>query len=237
MTPAGTNRLLNSLTSESRNLILAASKPVILPLKRPFYIPENAPQNACFITSGLASIVATTEDGDTAEVGIIGKDGFVGAAHMIGPAVVSTSSFMQMEGAGIEVPFSHLQELFHSSTEIRGRILEFVQEQLLTVSQVAACNRMHDVEARLARWMLMAQDRTESDVLIFTQEFLGMMLGSRRTTVTLVAGTLQRLGYIEYSRGRVRILDRPALEDAACDCYQITKKLQAGLYADSQAGK
>jgi CRP-like cAMP-binding protein len=129
------------------------------------------------------------------------------------------------------VPLEHLQQLYRSSTEVRDRILEFQQEQALTVSHIAACNRLHDVEARLARWLLMAQDRTQSDMLKLTQEFLGMMLGSRRTTVTLVAGTLQRIGLIEYSRGKVKILDRRGLEEVACDCYQVSKALQAALYS------
>jgi CRP-like cAMP-binding protein len=108
--------------------------------------------------------------------------------------------------------------------------LEFVQEQTLSVSQIAGCNRLHEAEARLARWLLMAQDRTRSDVLNFTQEFLAMMLGAQRTTVTLVAGDLQRSGLIEYRRGRVKILNRKSLEEAACDCYKVIKNLYNNLY-------
>ncbi len=209
------------------------SSTVGLPLRTVLYSPEQRPEFAYFLTAGIASIVSTTDEGDTAEVGVIGRDGLVGALHLLGPAVVSTSAFMQIEGEGIKVPLDHLQSLFNSSEEIRRRVLEFVQEQTLTVSQVAACNRLHDVEARLARWLLMARDRNDSDVLKLTQEFLGMMLASRRTTVTLVAGTLQRLGLIEYSRGKVKICDPVGLEQLACDCYQITKALQARLYVDT----
>ena len=98
------------------------------------------------------------------------------------------------------------------------------------MSQIAGCNRLHEAEERLARWLLMAQDRTQSDVMYFTQEFLGMMLGSRRTTVTLIAGALQKADLIEYSRGKVRIVDRERLEEAACDCYRIAKDLFSNLY-------
>ena len=101
----------------------------------------------------------------------------------------------------------------------------------MSLSQLAGCNRLHDNEQRLARWLLMAQDRTNTDTLHFTQEFLAMMLGARRTTVTLIAGVLQRQGLIKYQRGRVKILDRAELEAASCDCYQITKELYASLYS------
>jgi hypothetical protein len=104
------------------------------------------------------------------------------------------------------------------------------------VSQIAGCNRLHEAEERLARWLLMAQDRTQSEVLNFTQEFIAMMLGARRTTVTLIAGSLQRANLIEYSRGRVKILDRENLESAACDCYKITKDLYTNLYSQKLPG-
>jgi hypothetical protein len=110
-------------------------------------------------------------------------------------------------------------------------VLEFVQEQAVSLSQLAGCNRLHGNEERLARWLLMAQDRTHSDTLNFTQEFLAMMLGARRTTVTLIAGVLQRQGLIRYQRGKVKILDRANLEAASCDCYKITKELYASLYS------
>ncbi len=137
---------------------------------------------------------------------------------------------MQLDGTALRIPLQELRKVFRSSEEVRSRILEFVQEQALSVSQVAGCNRLHEAEARLARWLLMARDRTQSDLLHFTQEFLAMMLGAQRTTVTMVAGGLQRSGLIEYHRGQVKILDRQNLEDAACDCYQITKNLYQNLY-------
>jgi CRP-like cAMP-binding protein len=231
MTDPNSNRFLKCLSLQAREQILEHATWIDLPMRRTFYRAEERMDHAVFILAGLASVVSTSEDGETAEVGIIGSEGFVGSMHLLGPAVISTSSFMQMPGTGIEVPFKELRKLFLSSEEIRSRVLEFAQEQMLTVSHVAACNCLHDVEARLARWLLMAEDRTGSNILTFTQEFLGMMLGARRTTVTLVAGTLQRVGLIEYSRGRVTLIDREKLEEAACDCYQITKHLQANLYS------
>ena len=178
----------------------------------------------------MASVVATTEEGETAEVGIVGLEGFTGSLQLIGPAPVTTSCFMQLGGTAIRVPFEHMRMLFRTSEEIRDRVLEFVQKQGIVLSHVAGCNRFHEADARLARWLLMARDSTGSDILNFTQEFLGMMLATRRTTVSLVATNLQRTGAIEYSRGRVTILDGAKLESCACECYQITKRLSGNLY-------
>jgi CRP-like cAMP-binding protein len=138
---------------------------------------------------------------------------------------------MQLDGTALRIPLSALLEAFRSSEEIRDRILEVVQQQALSVSQIAGCNRLHGAEERLARWLLMVQDRIESDVLDLTQEFLAEMLGAQRTTVTMVAGALQESGLIEYRRGHVRIVNRPLLEEAACDCYQVVRRLHQNLYS------
>ncbi|AXC11989.1 hypothetical protein ACPOL_2676 [Acidisarcina polymorpha] len=224
------NLLLSSLSAECRDALLANCTAVPLPIKTPLYDANRTPVYAYFMTSGIASVVASTQSGATVEVGVIGHEGIVGSFHILGPAPVSTVSFIQLEGTGLKIPLIELRKAFRSSEEIRDRILEFIQEQALTVSQIAGCNRFHEFDQRLARWLLMAQDRTKSSVLNFTQEFLAMMLGAQRTTVTSVAGGLQERGLIEYRRGHVRILDRERLEAAACDCYQITKQLHANLY-------
>ena len=225
------NRFLTCLSEESREILMSRCVPVDLPIRFSLFEADQVPLHAFFITSGMASIVTAMEDGGTAEVGIVGVEGLIGGIYLLGPAKVSTSSFMQIAGTGLKISLSDLHKAFRTSGEIRDRILEFYQEQSLTVSQVAGCNRLHEAEERLARWLLMAQDRTQSEILNFTQEFLAMMLGSRRTTVTLIAGALQRAGLIEYSRGRVRILDREKLETAACDCYKIARDLFNNLYA------
>jgi CRP-like cAMP-binding protein len=138
-----------------------------------------------------------------------------------------------LEGSALRIPLSELRKAFRSSEEIRDRILEFVQEHALGLGQIAGCHRLHGAEERLARWLLMAQDRVQSDYLYFTQEFLAMMLGARRTTVTVVAGTLQESGLIEYRRGHVKILNRENLVSAACECYQVVSALYKNLYARS----
>jgi CRP-like cAMP-binding protein len=205
---------------------------VALPLRTVLYEANETPSHAYFMTSGLASVVTSMPDGATAEVTFVGREGVVGAIHLLGPAEVPTNCFVQMEGTALKIALPDLREAFDSSEEIRHRILENVQEQALTVSQIAACNRLHESQERLARWLLMAQDRTQSEVLGITQEFLAEMLGARRTTVTVVAGALQRSGYIEYRRGHIRILDRKKLETAACECYKVIHRLYDGLYKD-----
>jgi CRP-like cAMP-binding protein len=224
------NLFLESLSRESKSALVRLCVEVDLPLRKSLYEPGVVPMYAYFMTSGIASVVAMMENGGRAEVGLIGREGVVGSFHLLGPARVSTSCFIQLEATALRIRFADLANFFRTNEEIRERLLEFVQEQAVSLSQLAGCNRLHDNEERLARWLLMAQDRTQTETLNFTQEFLAMMLGSRRTTVTLIAGVLQRRGLIKYQRGKVKILDRTELEAASCDCYQITKELYAGLY-------
>ncbi|AEU37223.1 Crp/Fnr family transcriptional regulator [Granulicella mallensis] len=230
------NLFLASLSPKNREFLLERSTPVTLPLKTVLYNAEEVPSHAYFMTSGIASVVSTMSSGATAEVGIIGREGIVGSLQLLGPGLVPTHCFMQLDGTGLKIPFSELKKAFRSSEDVRDRANEFIQEQVLSLSQLAGCNRFHEAEERLARWLLMVQDRTQSDVLNLTQEFLAMMLGAQRSTVTLVAGSLQRSGLIEYQRGRVKILNRENLEAAACDCYQVTKHLYAKLYKQSTPG-
>ena len=224
------NRLLSILDFKNRDVLNLLCTAVPLPLRTPLYEPGRVPVYAYFLTSGLASVVTPMIDGGTAEVELIGNEGFTGSLHLLGSAPVQTSCFMQMAGSGLRIEFSELRRLFRTSAEVRNRILEFVQEQALVVSQMTGCNRLHEVEARLARWILMAQDRYQSNVLHLTQEFLAQMLGTQRTTVTTVAGSMQRSGLLEYQQGRVKIPDRALLETAACECYGIARNLYTNLY-------
>jgi CRP-like cAMP-binding protein len=229
------NTLLSSLSSDSLKQLLDGSKHIPLPLRWSLYEPELTPEYAYFLTSGIASVVTIDPDGGTAEVGLTGREGAVGVLHILGPAIVPSTCFIQLAGEGYRVPLSQLRHAFDTSPEIRGRVLEFVQAQALSLGQIAGCHRLHGAEERLARWLLMAQDRADSETLNLTQEFLATMLGARRTTVTIIAGVLQKSGLIEYSRGRVRILSRENLEAAACDCYQITRKLYDSLYTSDRS--
>ena len=225
-----TNFLLASLSEPNQALLLTNCIQVPLPLRTSLYKADKAPTHGFFLTSGFASGVTTNTDGDSVEVGMIGAEGVVGGFHLLGPAKAQTDCFIQLEGTALRISMVHLREAFRASPEINARILEFVQSQALSLGQIAGCHRFHEAEGRLARWLLMAQDRAQSDVLNLTQEFLGMMLGARRTTVTMIAGAMQQSGLILYSRGKVTIPNRENLEAAACDCYPIVKALRDGLY-------
>ena len=229
-----TNLLLDVLSSASRDRILAIAKHVTLPLREGLIEPEAQLQYAYFITSGIASVVIELAEGGMAEVALIGREGLVGALDMLGPAQTPSRCFIQMPATAYRVSYAALRALFLESEEIRMRILEVVQQQGMAMSQLAACNKLHEAEPRLARWLLMVQDRVEDETLNLTQEFLAQMLGTQRTTVVMVAGALQRSGIIEYKRGRVKIVSREDLESAACECYGITHRLLKNLYRDKK---
>jgi len=224
------NLLLDSLSEGLRSSIVATGKQVALPLRTMLHEQSQMPQYAYFLTSGIASVVVTMPEGGTAEVALIGREGPVGVMHILGPTPLPAQCFIQMEASAIRVRLEDLRAQFQESPELRKAVLEFVQQQTVTTGQIAACNKLHDAESRLARWLLMTRDRADGDTMQITQEFLADMLGTRRTTVTLVAGSLQRRGLIEYRRGKVTILSRATLEQAACDCYRVTKEALEKLY-------
>ncbi len=223
MIQAPTNLILGMLPAEQRASLMRMLTPVSLPVRTVLYEPERTPLHVHFLTSGMASFVNYMKEGEAVEVGLAGHEGLPEAFHLLGNALLPTNCFMQLQGTGLRMKFRDFEQIFDREESVRKAVLHFVQFQNLVLSQVAACNRLHEVEERLARWLLMVSDRTGDTELRLTQEFLSQMLGARRSTVTLVAGALQRAGLIEYSRGYVKILDRQGLEDTACECYRIVK--------------
>jgi CRP-like cAMP-binding protein len=224
------NLILNALQPELKSSLLARLQPVDLPVSLVLTNPGQIPPFAHFMTSGIASVVTFMSDGVGAEVGVIGREGLVEAIHLLGPATAPTTAFIQVEGTALRMPFTELQQFFTAHSAVSQRILECVQGQGFILSQLAACHGLHEIEERLARWLLMVQDRLQSDHFELTQEFLAEMLGARRTSVTLAAGALQRGGLIKYSRGRIQVIDRTGLEKAACECYPIVRDLVSRLY-------
>ena len=224
------NLILNALPAPQREALIAQMQPVVLPIGTVLYPPGEHPKFAHFMTAGIASVVTFMNSGTGAEVGLIGREGLVEAVNLIGPARPPMTAFIQVEGSALRMSFSKLQEELHAPGSPLPRILEFVQSQGFILSQLAACNGLHEIVQRLARWLLMVQDRLESEKFYLTQEFLAEMLGSRRTSVTLAAGSLQKLGLIEYRRGHITISNREGLMAAACECYPIVHRLTAGLY-------
>ncbi len=224
--------MLQALTPECREQILSLSKEVPLPVRTELQAPEEPPRYIYFLTSGIASVVVSLSEGGSAETALIGREGLTSGYALLGKSNSPTECFMQVAGSGYRMEFEQVRDLFRQSEEIRTRILECVQQQALVTGQVAACNKLHDAEARLARWLLMVSDRTGADSFQLTQEFIAQMLGTRRTTVALVAGVLQRSGFIEYSRGKVTIRSREHLATAACECYDVTRRLMTEMYSD-----
>jgi CRP-like cAMP-binding protein len=227
--PTG-NLLLNALSPELRQAIVDLCRLVELPVRTLLHEQGEMPVYAYFLCSGVGSVVVSMAEGGSAEVGLIGREGVVGAMHVLGPTPTPAQCFIQMEGTGLRIRLSDLRMLFQTNGQFRIYLLQFVQQQIVALEQIAACNKLHDTEERLARWLLMSRDRADQDTMTMTQEFLADMLGTRRTTVTLVAGSLQRRGLIDYRRGKVTIVNRAALEEAACDCYGVCKEALDNLY-------
>jgi CRP-like cAMP-binding protein len=256
MQTSSRNRLLDALSPGCREEVLALSKEVELPVRTQLYWPEEMPQYGYFLTSGIASIVAGLNDGGTAEVGLIGNEGLIGAFHLLGPLPPMTECFIQVPGSGYRIPLPALRRVFLEREEFRGRILEFVQQQSMVVSQVAACNKLHEAEPRLARWLLMIMDRTNNNhastnhngamnnhgsmnnhgaanrhgSVKITQEFVAQMIGTRRTTVNGILGQMQKAGLLDHQRGQIIVPDRLRLEGVACDCYPLILRSLDRLY-------
>lgn len=172
-----------------------------------------------FMENGITSVVTNLREGVTVEVGLMGREGIVGMPALMGGSSMPFHNFVQVAGSGYKIKTELVMREFDRSVKFRNKLLLFFQAQLVQTAQIAACNRRHDVDKRLARWLLSCRDRSDSDLIELTHEFLGQMLGAPRTTITLAAGVLQDAGLIEYSRGHVKIIDRKGLEAAACECY------------------
>ena len=229
--PHRTNRLLESVSNETQQAVLAVSRNVDLPAGQVLFSPGETPAYVYFLLAGLASLAITVPDGGSAEVGVVGREGLVGVRSLLGGNPPIARCFMQIGGSALRVPLLEARRIFHDNAEFRSRVLQYLQAEVNCTTQLAACNKLHQAEERLARWLLTAADRTASDTMPLTQEGLSQMLGTRRTTVALVAGEMQRKGLLRYRRGLVKIANREALTSTACDCYRITHGLLQNLYA------
>lgn len=220
-------------TIRSRNAILAQLPedeyaplakhltPVELPLGMQLSEPNHPIEYVYFLNTGLISTDALTEKGETVEVGVIGREGFSGLPALLDQPQMSHSVVIQGVGDGLRIRSSIMRDEFLKGGMLQQIVHAFTYLQLVQVTQSVLCNRMHEVDARLARWLLTSADRMESESLHLTQEFLAQMLGVQRSTVTVAAGELQRAGMIGYSRGKIHIVDRAALTNVACECYDI----------------
>jgi CRP-like cAMP-binding protein len=179
---------------------------------------------AYFPNDGLLSLVVVLAEGKTVEAGIVGKEGVVGLPALAGLSRSPLREVVQVTGDGLRVAVSTLRELLGNAPQLRYQLERFSVLLGLQVAQTAGCNRLHDVEQRLARWLLMAQDRVSTETLPITHDFLATMLGTDRPSVSLAAGELQKAKVIEYNRGSVRIVNRAELERISCECYGVIQR-------------
>jgi CRP-like cAMP-binding protein len=220
--PTG-NRLLDSLPPEDLKRLLPHLEPVSLGLRQPIHSANVPIEFVYFVTRGMISVVARLDDEATVEVGAFGSEGLVGVSVVLGVRATPHEAFVQAAGTALRMQAIALIEQLHGSRVLHDWLLRYAQTVLVYAAQTAACNARHTLEERLARWLLIAHDRIGTDELPLTQEFLAIMLAVRRTGVTIVAGTFQQAGMIRYKHGRITIIDRAAIEAAACECYRIVK--------------
>ena len=223
-TPSPQNRLLSSLPADERRRLLAHLTPVSLEYRRLLYQEHRPIEHVYFVETGVASLVSTMKNGAASEVGTIGNEGMVGLPIILGDSQAPTRVYMQVPGSGLEMPADVFQGLMLANPAIYAPMLHYAHAFFNQVAQSAACAHHHLLEQRCCRWLLMTRDRMGSDEFLLTQEFLAMMLGVRRSGVTVAAGALQRAGLIRYHRGNVTILDGAGLAKRSCECYEITKR-------------
>ena len=217
------NGLLAAFPPEDVKRFFSDLHPVSLSPRHVFYDVGAPLEDVYFIEQGLASILTNLTNGSMVAVGMIGIEGMVGVSVLLGDETAAQRVIVQVPGTALRMKAALCKAAFHESATVRGVLLRFAAARLNFSAQTAACNRVHSIKQRCARWLLMSSDRIQSDVVPMTHEFLSSMLGVRRTGVTAIAGELQRSGLIRYHRGQVTIVDRAGLEAAACECYRIDR--------------
>lgn len=231
------NAILAQLPEAEYAVLSRHMVPVDLPLEKSLSHPNQVIEHIYFPNSGLISTDALSTSGDSVEVGVIGREGFAGLPALLDQPQMSHTVIMQGAGEGLRIRSQIVRDEFKKGGMLQRLVHTFAYLQLAQVTQSVLCNRMHPVDSRLARWLLTSADRTERDTLYLTQEFLSQMLGVQRSTVTVAAGELQREGFIEYSRGRIQILNRPGLAGVACECYGVVRAAYDRLLSFDSNGR
>jgi CRP-like cAMP-binding protein len=222
------NRLLLAVPENEFRQLRGHLEFLTLPQRQVLHQAHQPLEFVYFPNSGLISLVVALTGGKTVETGIVGREGFVGIPAIAGLSRSPLIEVMQIAGDGFRVPVANLQEALSLAPGLRSLLQRQAVILSLQVAQTAACNRLHGIEQRLARWLLMAGDRVDSEVLPITHDFLATMLGTDRPSVTLAARVLQKNQIIEYNRGSVKILNRAELEKASCECYSVIQQYGDG---------
>lgn len=219
-----TNHLLAALPQAERQRWLPQLQATDLPTGRVLYESGRAPTHAYFPTTAIVSLLYVMENGDSAEMAVIGNDGVVGISLFMGGGSMPNRAVVQSAGQGYWLPAQVLKDEFDRSDPVQHLLLRYAQALMTQTAQTAVCNRHHSLDQQLCRWLLMSLDRLPSTELVMTQELIASMLGVRREGVTESALKLQKAGVIRYARGHIHVLDRPGLEARACECYAVVKQ-------------
>lgn len=217
------NKVLLSIPQETLERWKPDLELINAPLGMQLYRTDEPIKYAYFPENSLASIIASTSNGQSCEVGIVGFEGGVGLQVVMGARSSPHDSIIQIPGSLYRLPASTIRKEFNAGGAAHDCILSFMNKLLVQVSQTTLCNRLHSVEERLARWLLMSHDRVSGDKIELTQELLAIMLGVTRVSVTIAASSFQSAGHIKYARGNITILERDQLERLACECYRVVK--------------
>ncbi len=223
------NRLLASLPSDVLAQLLPKLSPVALAMRQTLYNPDAAIEAVYFPEAGMVSLVSNLNDGMQAEVGLVGRESMLGTPLLSGVDSSFVEAMVQMPGTALRMGIAEFRQELEANAPFRVVLLRYSEALQAQIMQTAACNGRHELEQRLARWLLMAHDRADWEELPLTQEFMAMMIGVHRPSITVTAGILQRAGLIRYSGGRVTVLDRSSLEAASCECYGAVRQRFAAL--------
>ncbi len=218
------NRILASLPLEEYERLLPYLKPVVLEYKQVLFEAHKPLRYAYFPEESIVSMVSTLFDKSVVEVGLAGPEGMVCVATFLGANSTPHQGIVQRQGRALRIKANVLRDEFKRGGRLQDLLLCHTQTLLVQIAQTSVCNRLHALETRLTRWLLMVHDRVEGDEFVLTQDIISMMLGAQRTGVTEVAGALQKRGIISYSRGRIIILKRHEMEETVCECYWIVRE-------------
>jgi len=220
------NHLLAAMPRQAHQRMLNSLEPVDLVYGQVLYEPHGPIRLVYFPVNCLVSLLTAVDEKRTLEVGMVGNEGMVGMPMALGIGISAVRALVQGSGTAMRMTAAHFRAEFKKNLPLQRALFRYNHLLMAQISQTAACNRFHEAEARLARWLLMTSDRLHSDEFLLTHEFLAHMLGIRREGVSKAASALQQKKLIDYSRGNIKILDRVHLEAAACTCYRIVKDLQ-----------
>jgi CRP-like cAMP-binding protein len=223
------NKVLLATPDNEYALIRSDLTYIDLPHHLSLHEPTQNIDFAYFPNRGMVSQVVVTKDGRTVEVGVVGHEGYVGAGLAVGLSRSSVREIIQIAGDGFRIMGNALERILRSAPQLQMILNRHTGLQGMQVAQTAACNRLHDIQQRLSRWLLMTQDRVDSGVLPITHDFIATMMGTDRSSVSLAAAVLQKKGIIEYARGAVKIVSRRKLEKTSCECYDVIRQFEDDL--------